>query len=75
MLSEALTVYVIFYNPSDYPGKYVLRPQHVVGGDIIRGDVLPVEDSLHACQARLPLGLYRLDRLPGELPTVAECWL
>lgn len=51
-----LTIWVIYYNPRDYPGKYVTRAQDIVRGNtepVIRSDCT-VHDSLDAAREAVP---------------------
>lgn len=78
MSDDVLTVWVIYFNPLDYPGKYVLRGQDVVPGrtePVIQSGCL-VRDTLE--EARAPLvrrGLYRMDRHPSDDPTIVESYI
>jgi hypothetical protein len=76
VVTDALTVWVIYFSPLDYPGKYVLR-----GQDVLRGQSAPVphehctvRDSLDECRAAV-CHLYRLERHPGDPPVIVETWI
>ena len=70
--------WVIYRNPSDHPGKYVVR-RWTIG----RGEVTPdpepaaVVDTLERARAEVPveLGLVRLPRTQWDDPVIAEVWL
>lgn len=78
MSDAVLTIWVVYQNPCDYPGKVVVR-----GQDVVRGLVEPrphatckVYDKL--CRARLPLArmrLYRMARHPSDDPCIVETWM
>jgi hypothetical protein len=72
-----MSMWTIYFNPRDFPGKYVAR-RH----DIFRGDRGPaasseyfVADSLGAIRDKLPMGLVCLSRSDGDDPVILETWL
>jgi hypothetical protein len=72
-----MSVWSIYFNPRDFPGKYVAR-RH----DIYRGDKEPraseehfVADSLDTVRDKLPLGLVCLSRSDADEPHILETWL
>jgi hypothetical protein len=77
---DVMTQWIIYFNPSDYPGKYVVR-----GHDIVRGQLEPVArphcfvcESLEEARERLLLawpGLVCLARHPSDPLPVVEVWL
>ena len=77
-MTDALTVWVIYYSPLDSPGKYVLR-----GQDIAPGQTEPVSQSGRLVrdtleEVREPLrqrGLHRMIRHPDDDPTIVETWI
>ena len=57
-MSDGLAVYVIYANPSDYPGKYVVRRQVVTSTAIVNdAEPLGVVDTLDQARALLPVML------------------
>lgn len=70
-----LTVWTVYVNPADYPGKWVLRGFDVGSGGLRRREECTVADSLEMIRAQLPLGLVRLDRAPGDDPVIYESWV
>jgi hypothetical protein len=78
MTAPVLTIWVIYFSPLDYPGKYVLRGQDVVPGQAgpVNQSGWLVRDTLE--EARAPLrqrGLYRMNRYPDDDPTIVETWI
>jgi hypothetical protein len=79
MTNKVLTIYVVYHNPTDYPGKFVVRGQSIVADDPhvhIDADPLTVATSLD--DAREPLlgfGLYRMPRQRGDDPVIVETWI
>jgi hypothetical protein len=73
-----MTQWVVYWNPSDYPGKYVVR-----GVDIVRGPpagfIFHPEcatfDSLEDARAALPPHLYRLERHTSDAVPIVEIWI
>jgi hypothetical protein len=72
-----MSVWTVYYDPRDYPGKYVVR-RH----DIFRSrtgsypsDEHYVADSLEAVRERVPFGMACLMRSEGDEPQIVECWI
>lgn len=75
-----MTQWIVYFNPSDYPGLYVVRPW-----DIVRGELEPRSRREHwlcstleearALILRGDPGLYCLPRNPGDDPVIVEVWL
>lgn len=81
-MSDVLTIWVIYYGASNHPpGKWVVRAQDVSRPASLNPDgVRPHEvffecDSLLEARAKVPPGLYRMDRQPGDDPVIVETWL
>jgi len=77
---DALTTYAVYFNPSDYPEKYVVRG-YVVSKEFPDGNpiIVPemVVDSLQECREEMILkrGLYHLNRNPDDDPCIVEVYL
>ena len=72
---NGLDLYVVYRNPSDFPGQYVVRRQ-VAGPGVIFKDARPLAvGNLAAVRAALPTGLVRLERDPNDDPCIFEVWL
>lgn len=73
--------WTIYQNPSDYPGKHVVRrwfTRRNHGQVETMADVVPVAvaDSLEAARRALPLSACaRLARDPQDDPCIVEVWL
>lgn len=74
---RVLAVVVIYENPLDYPGKFVVRRQWAHPGEVeIEKDPLAVVDTLdQARDAVPPMQGYRLARQLDDDPTIVECWI
>lgn len=71
--------YTIYFSPTDYPGKYVIRRF-----DIVRGQTGPVPREAAIAEslahARLAISLLNpgavcFERSPGDDPNIVETWL
>ena len=74
--SEALSIWVIYDHPRDFPDIFVAR-RHIAYGpkagpttDAIGSDLL---DALREEMERR--GLVRMDRLPADDPVIIETWM
>jgi hypothetical protein len=72
-----LTMWTIYKNPRDYPGRWVLRAWDMVGDhpDPIPRARQSLFDSLAAARAEVPPGLTCLPRQDDDDPAVFETWL
>ena len=71
-----LEMWAIYENPSDHPGKYVARKWSVRDG---RKEPAPelaciVGATLEDVRSRLPAGMHRMDRMPGDDKVIVETW-
>lgn len=75
MNMDALPMWVVYANPSDFPGKFVVRRQLVYAGQVVP-DHKPrfVGDSLEEARASIPPGLYRQNRHPEDESQIVETW-
>jgi hypothetical protein len=68
--------YVVYRNPSDYPGLYVVRRHWVhSGGPIAEAAPLIVTQSLDSARAVIPADLYNIGRYPEDDPAILEVWV
>lgn len=75
---QPMAFYVVYHNPSDYPGKWVLRRQRLLRGKpLIVIDFHPkaVVDSLEEARAALPEGLGYMGRFAEDDPAIFEVWM
>jgi hypothetical protein len=76
MSDDGLAVYVLYYNPSDYPGLYVVRRQVATATSItVDPEPMAVTDTLMGARALLPVGLHRIERDIIDEPQIVETWL
>ena len=76
-MATTLPMYVVYENPSDYPGKFVVRrwPNTLVSPPIPDPVPLIVCDSLEVARAVVPPYAVCLQRSPDDDPAVREVWL
>jgi hypothetical protein len=72
-----MCVWTVYYDPRDFPGKYVVRRHDIFRG---REGSHPssehyVADSLTEIRGRVPFGLVRLGRSEGDDAKIVEVWL
>jgi hypothetical protein len=71
-----LTIFVIYKEPSDYPGKWVIREQRIKAGSVeIMAQPYGVFDDLLEARDAIPIGLYQMPRQEGDHPDIFECWI
>jgi hypothetical protein len=71
-----ITLWVIYRNPSDYPGKFVVRQQWAARGGVHTCvDPHCITSSLIEARNSIPLGLYNIGRMEGDEPQILEVWL
>jgi len=71
-----LSMWVIYANPRDFPGKHVVR-RHVSRADGTYGatDEFEVADTLDETREFVPGWAIRLDRQPEDDPVIVETWI
>lgn len=78
---DVLSMWVIYWNPTDYPGKFVAREWQVHPGKL---DPVPmpnaiIVDSLEAARTAVQFAsstlLTRLAPAPGDDAKILETWL
>lgn len=67
-------LYVIYYNPSDFPGRYVCRVNHV-GHTNVPGRLIANEETLQAVRDKIPPGMHCIPRSRGDDKVIVETWL
>lgn len=71
-----LATWTIFHNPTDYPGKMVVRKFIARNGAVIpSAEPLCICDTLEECRARIPRGLILTPRSPEDDPVIVESWI
>lgn len=78
MSERVLPVVVIYENPLDFPGRFVVRRQWACKGDKVEIEVDPlaVVDTLEQARAAVPMEQdARVDRDPDDDSKIVECWV
>ncbi len=70
-----MEVFVVYHNPRDYPGLYVVRRQ-VAGRGTITIDIQPlgVSATLEGIRSFIPPHVKRFPRDPNDDPVIVEVW-
>lgn len=80
-MSDVLYTWTVYEDPSDYPGKYVVRRFTIHRPDeadrVIVEDPEPmiVTDLLDKAREVIPAGAYCLGRHPDDDPAIYEVWV
>lgn len=79
MSDDVLRTYTIYFNPRDFPGRYVVREFFVASATgfspIPNPTPLAVVDTLEQARAALPPGLANINRYIEDEPQIVETWL
>lgn len=72
-----LTMYVVYRNPSDYPGKYVVREWSLSPGGVLCANMNPhaVADTIEDARESIPDDAARLLRHAEDDPVIEETWV
>lgn len=74
-MAEALDLYAVYFDTSDFPGKWVTR-RHVVAGGKTTPDLFgTVCDSLARAREAVPPGRFLVPRDYHDDPVIVEVWL
>ena len=72
---DYLSMWVIYEDPTDNPGKFVAR-MHMAGRECYGATELHVVgDSLDEVRDKLPPGVVNIGRQIGDEPHIVEVWL
>jgi hypothetical protein len=74
-MSVPLYTYAIYWNPSDHPGKFVVRRFESTAGKVRASNVATIHETIDGARLSLPLGLACLQRSPNDDPVIVETWL
>ena len=77
-MSGGMTLYVLYKHPLDYPGHWVIRPQHVGGGVVVPDGGAVIDEDGARLQAwfeeRNP-DLTWIERDPNDEPQIVGSWI
>lgn len=69
--TQVFPIFTVFFNPKDFPGKYVVR---LFDGKTPTR-LLAVKDTLEEARSTIPPMFLRVDRSPTDNPVIVETWL
>lgn len=75
MNDDLLTIWVIYQNPGDYPGRWVLRGHDIGSGTVMPRPACYIADSYDKLLSSLPPGVQRLPHYDGDDPVIYETWM
>jgi hypothetical protein len=71
-----LSMWVIYWNPSDFPHRYVVRRWEVAAGSAVSDDEpVAVVETLGEARRSVPNGLVHLGRGRADERQIVEVWL
>lgn len=75
-MSRLVKTLVVYHDPSDYPGKHVVR-EHYVGSGVHSCAPEPhcVVDTLDEARAHVTPGMVRIDRESGDDTCMVEMYV
>lgn len=74
-MANELFTYVVYFNPSDFPGRYVMRGFACVDGEATPSAIAISGETIEKVRAHIPEGLHRMVRMPDDDPTIVEVWI
>lgn len=76
-MKGSICQYVVYQNPIDYPGKFVVR-RFFIGNSMVAPELQPfaVTNTLDAARKSIPeTHGYMLERLNQDEPQIKEIWM
>jgi hypothetical protein len=70
-----LAIYTIYWNPADYPDKFVVRRFDVDGNTATPLHLATIHDTIDDARASISPGLFNLRRAFGDEPQIVESWI
>jgi hypothetical protein len=76
-MSDRLEMFVVYDNPSDNPGKFVVRrwPDCLAPVPMPEATPMIVCDALDVARAAIPPWAVRLERNADDDPAICEVWV
>lgn len=74
-MADALCIWTITKNPSDFPGQFVARRHEIQTGTHGPTEDHFVANTLEGVRRKLPPHLTRLGRSRSDDPVIVECWM
>ncbi|MBA1280438.1 hypothetical protein [Stutzerimonas stutzeri] len=73
-MTDQLSMWTVYERPADHPQQYVARRWIAIPKAEPTSEFL-VADDLESLRQKLPTGLVRMDRNPGDDPVIVETWI
>ena len=73
-MTDQLSMWTVYERPADHPQQYVARRWIAIPKAELTSEFL-VADDLESLRQKLPAGLVRMDRNPGDDPVIVETWI
>jgi hypothetical protein len=70
-----MKAYTIYYNPSDYPGLYVLRASVVGPGRITHEKECETAETMEELLPKVPQGMIRMPLSPNDDPVIVAYFI
>jgi len=70
-----MPMWTVYANPSDFPGKFVVRKHEIREGANRPTAEHFVGDTIDEVREHIPGWAIRFEREPGDDPVIAEVWL
>lgn len=72
----SMKVHVIYFDPIDYIGKFVLRVHEAHSDNTVTvSSEFITADTLNEIRSRLPPGVNLFPRMPEDDPVIIETWI
>lgn len=72
---EHINIFVIYFSPIDYPGKYVVRRHMSFRRGVLIDNKCTVHTTIEEARSAVPYGLYRIPRAPIDPLQIVESWI
>lgn len=73
--SQVMQNWVIYFNPSDFPNKYVVRLWYATRYGLEKDNSVKLADTITEARSFVPENLYCLPRFENDDPAIVEVWL
>lgn len=71
-----MTHYVIYFNPADFPGRFVVREWFIDrDGELLALNLIGTGQTLVEARSLIPQGMINFRRSPDDIPCVLETWM
>lgn len=75
-MGAVMSLWTVYKHPKDFPRHFVARRFLIIRiGECPPTDDVVIGDTIDDVRAKLPPGLYRVDRQATDDPKIVEVWL